>query len=664
MAIITIQCRLQAQAETLRYLWRLMTEQNSLLVNEILEHLNSSPELNQWLSQGYISAETIKKIVKQLKQQPKYDGMPCRFSDSAETLVKDIYKSWFAIQRNKRNRMWGKKRWLAMIKSEQELLEQTGLSLPQLQAEAQKILIKEQENFDKLKQNKDSEAKIPQDLFTYLFQVYDKVTKNYEQEKKPHLKTKKLIKQSAVVYLLKNNCEISSEPEEPEQYQQYRRKKEIQLQRLEKQLKARLPKGRNLTKEEYLEVLAQAECLITESKEMELLQARLLRGVGSIPFPVSYYTNTDICWSKNERGRICASFNGMAKDGHQFEIFCHNRQLHWFQRFYEDYQLYKQHKKQMPAGLITLRSASLIWKQEENGESEQPWLTNNLYLHCSLETELWTEEGTEQIRQLKIAKTKEKIDKWLQQKSLNKNQQQKLKANQTSLSLLQSFQDFARPSQLILQPNYSLIMGVSIGLREPVTVSIVNVNSSQILACFHTRQLLSKPIQQQPPSGKNPKKLTQYELFLRRRQKQPENDVKRQQAQTNFANNRFGESELGQYVDRLIAKAVVEIALKYRVSSIVLPDLKNIREILDSEIQAKAEAKAPGCKKAQKKYARNYRQSIHRWSYARLCDAIKSKASQKGLAIESCFQLPSGTPEIQAKDLALTAYHQRQEEIS
>lgn len=123
----------------------------------------------------------------------------------------------------------------------------------------------------------------------------------------------------------------------------------------------------------------------------------------------------------------------------------------------------------------------------------------------------------------------------------------------------------------------------------------------------------------------------QYELFLRRRQQQNENDAKRQQAQTKFADNRFGESELGKYVDRLLAKAIVEMAIQYRVSSIVLPDLDNVREILDSEIQARAEAKIPGVKKAQKQYARKYRKNIHRWSYARLCDAITSKATQKRL---------------------------------
>ncbi|MDJ0634396.1 MAG: type V CRISPR-associated protein Cas12k [Xenococcaceae cyanobacterium MO_188.B29] len=661
MTVITIQCRLQAQEETLRHLWRLMVEQNTLLVSKTLEQITIHSELDLWLAQGYIPSETIKEIVKQLKKQSKFQGMPGRFSNSAETLVKEIYKSWFAVQRRKRNLLWGKKRWLTMLKSEQELLEQTGLTLPQLQAEAEKILNREQKKFDKLKQNKDSETETPKDLFAHLFQVYARGTKNYEKEKKPHLKTKKLIKQCAFVYLLKNKCEISIEPEDPEKYKQYRLKKKIQLDRLEEQLKARLPKGRNWAKEEYLEALEQAQCLITENEEMELLQARLLRSEKSIPFPVSYHTNTDICWSKNERGRICMTFNGMVTEGHTFEVFCHHRQLHWFQRFYEDYQLYKQNKKQIPAGLITLRSASLVWQEGETKKSQKPWLTNRLYLHCSVETELWTQEGTEQIRQLKIAQTQQKIDRWLEQKSLNKNQQQKLLANQTSLSLLKTFQGFSRPSKLKPQQNSSLIMGVSIGLQEPVTVAIVNVTNGEIIAFYNTRQLLSKPIQQKPQPGKKAKKHTQYELFLRRRQQQQDNDAKRQHAQTKFADNRFGESELGIYVDRLLAKAIIEMAIQYQVSSIVLPDLTNIREILESEITARAEAKIPGCKKAQKLYAKKYRKSIHRWSYARLYDAIASKATQKGIAIEIERQIPSGTPEIQARDLALTAYCNRQQ---
>ena len=659
MAVITIQCILRAREDTLCYLWNLMTKKNTLLVSEILERIRTHPELDTWIAQEYIPAKAIDTISKQLKQQREYNEMPGRFGTSAETLVKDTYKSWFAVQRNNRNKLWGKKRWLTILKSEQELLKVTKLSLSELQAESEKILKREQKKYDKLKQNKNPKTEVSKDLFGHFIKIYEKITANYGKEKKPHLKAKKLIQQCAVVYLLKNKLEFANQPEDPEKYQRYRRKKEIQVERLNEQLKARLPRGRQLTQDEYLKVLEQAKSLITQNKEIELLQARLLRREELIPFPVSYNSNTDIYWSKNEQGRICVSFNGLAK--HTFEVFCHNRQLYWFQRFYEDYQLYRKNKKQIPAGLITLRSASFVWKQEDSKDSEKPWLTNNLYLHCSVETELWTQEGTEKIRQQKIVKTKQKIDKWLEAEALSRNQQQKLLANQTSLSLLNTFRDFNRPSKHKHQQNTSLAMGVCIGLKEAVTVAVVNLINGETIACRDTKQLLDKSIEQKPKQGQKAKKHTQYEFFLKRRQQQNKNDAKRHKAQTKFADNRFGESELGQYVDRLLAKAIVEMAIQYRVSSIVLPDLKNVREILNSEIQVKAEAKAPGCKKAQKRYAKNYRKNIHRWSYSRLCDAIASKAIQKGIAIEYARQSSQGASEIQARDLTLTAYGDRQQ---
>jgi IS605 OrfB family transposase len=663
MGIITIQCRLQAEEETLRYLWTLMVEKNTLLLNQTLETIRTAPELGQWLSQGSIRATTMREIVKNLKQQPKFQGMPGRFADSAERLVKQIYKSWFAGQRNKRRSLFGKKRWLAMLRSEQELLEETGLTLQQLQTEAQKILTSEQKKLDKLKQKEVSATKIPRDLHSHLFELYDRVTKDYEKEKLPQIKHKKLIERCAIVYLFKNQGKIGTRPENNQTYQEYRRKKEIEIERLEEQLKGRLPKGRNLDFAQYLEALEQAEGFITENEEMELIQARLLRSDKPIPFSVSYDTNTDIYWSKNEQGRICVTFNGMTKNGLIFEVYCGNRQLHWFERFYEDYQLYKQNKEQVPGGLLTIRSARLVWQQDE-GDDRKPWLTNNLSLHCSLETQLWTKEGTEEVRKLKIAETEVKIQQWEKKAPLNQNQQKMWQRDLISLERLKSFQGFSRPSKSSPRQNPSLIMGVSIGLQQPATIAVVDVITGKVLVSQDTKQLLSKPVKQKPKKGKKVKKHTQYELLLLRRKQQQENDARRQQAQIKDGNNSFGESELGKYVDRLLAKAIIEIALQYRVSSILLPDLTNIREILNSEITFLAEAKIPGCKQAQKLYAKKYRQNIHRWSYARLCDAIKSQAAKKGIAIECDRQLPKGTPEIQARDLALAAYHHRQEKIS
>ncbi|MEL6441772.1 MAG: hypothetical protein AAFQ80_21275 [Cyanobacteria bacterium J06621_8] len=130
MALKTVRCRLQASEETLKYLWTLMSDRNTPLVNQTLEIIRTNSEINKWISQGYIPNETIEKIIKNLKQQPEYQGVPDRFHTSAEKLVKEVYLSWFAIQLKKRISLKGKKRWLAMLKSEEELLQETNLSLP------------------------------------------------------------------------------------------------------------------------------------------------------------------------------------------------------------------------------------------------------------------------------------------------------------------------------------------------------------------------------------------------------------------------------------------------------------------------------------------------------------------------------------------------------
>ncbi|MGF1487352.1 MAG: hypothetical protein ACFBSE_09605 [Prochloraceae cyanobacterium] len=40
----------------------------------------------------------------------------------------------------------------------------------------------------------------------------------------------------------------------------------------------------------------------------------------------------------------------------------------------------------------------------------------------------------------------------------------------------------------------------------------------------------------------------------------------------------MGESELGQCIDRLLAKAIIQLAITYKAASIVLPKLGDMRE--------------------------------------------------------------------------------------
>lgn len=59
-------------------------------------------------------------------------------------------------------------------------------------------------------------------------------------------------------------------------------------------------------------------------------------------------------------------------------------------------------------------------------------------------------------------------------------------------------------------------------------------------------------------------------------------------------------------MDRLLAKEIVAIAQKYQAGSIVLPKLGDMREIVQSEIQAIAAQKCPEYIEDQQKYAKHH----------------------------------------------------------
>jgi single-stranded DNA-specific DHH superfamily exonuclease len=84
-----------------------------------------------------------------------------------------------------------------------------------------------------------------------------------------------------------------------------------------------------------------------------------------------------------------------------------------------------------------------------------------------------------------------------------------------------------------------------------------------------------------------------------------------------------------------------------------------MREIVQSEIQARAEQKVPSYKEGQQRYAKQYRVSVHRWSYGRLSQCIHESAAKVGIAIEIGQQPIRGSPEEKARDLAIAAYHTR-----
>jgi transposase len=189
----------------------------------------------------------------------------------------------------------------------------------------------------------------------------------------------------------------------------------------------------------------------------------------------------------------------------------------------------------------------------------------------------------------------------------------------------------------------SIIAAVSFGLEKPATLAIVDIITGKAITYRSIRQLL----------GQN------YSLFSKHRLKQQQRAHQRRNNQLESADNRISEGGLGDYLDSLLAKAIVKIAATYGASSIVLPELSNIREIIHAEVQARAERKIPGLKVKQDEYAAKFRASVHRWSYGRLAQKITTKASLQNIETETIYQPLKGTPQEKARDLAISAYQTR-----
>ncbi|WP_196528848.1 type V CRISPR-associated protein Cas12k [Nostoc commune] len=608
MSQITIQCRLVASESSRHQLWKLMAQLNTPLINELLRQVSQHPEFETWRQKGKHPIDVVKQLCEPLKTDPRFIGQPGRFYASAIALVNYIYKSWFALMKRSQYQLEGKIRWLEMLNSDIELVEASGVSLDSLRIKAAEILAQltplntaetQSTNLKKAKKRKKSQTSdSDRSLSKNLFEAYGNAEDN--------------LTRCAISYLLKNGCKINEKEEDAKKFAQRRRKIQIQIERLREQLETRIPKGRDLTDAKWLETLVVAtQDVPTNETEAKSWQASLLRQSSKVPFPVAYETNEDMTWFKNQFGRICVKFNGLSE--HSFQVYCDSRQLHWFKRFLEDQQIKKNSKNQHSSSLFTLRSGCIAW-QEEKGKGN-PWKVNHLALYCSVDTRLWTTEGTNQVREEKAEEIAKTITNTKAKGDLNEKQQDHIKRKNSTLDRIDN--SFPRPTKPLYKGQSHILVGVSLGLEKPATVAIVDGTTGKVLTYCSIRQLL----------GEN------YKLLNRQRQQKHYLSHQRQVAQTLAAPNQFGESELGEYIDRLLAKEIIAIAQTYSAGSIVLPKLDNMREQVQSEIQAKAEQKSE-LLEVQKQYAKQYRVSVHQWSYGRLISIVQSQAAKTGIVIE------------------------------
>ncbi len=600
MNIISIQCRLVASEPDRQQLWQLMASSHTPLVNTLLDQVAQHPEFLEWKTKGCLPAQKLEEIVKQTRQQEPFAGLPSRWITSAQRQVAEIYKSWLKRQEQLLRKLSGQQNWLAMLRSDEELAQTSGLTLEELKEKARELL--EQDCSD---------------WFAFHREAEDDLIRN------------------AIAYLLKNGRRIPKHPEKPEKLAKKRRAVEIRIERLQIQLAAKSPSGRDMANDHYKNALVTGVSKLFETEEdFKQWQGQVTANIKNLPFPVEYTSNGDLSWSLDTQKRLCVKFNGLGKL--TFKIYCDRQQLHLFQRFYEDQLIFKQNKADHSQALFMLRSATLLWK-ERNSKGE-PWQANYLYLHCCIDTLLWSQEGTALIRQQKAEKTQQMLLKMKEKPELTPSQQQYLNRQKSLLRGLEG--EYPRPVHRLYEGHGHLIVGVSLDIEQLASVALIDIQRGEILRSRSLKQLLGED----------------YELVHRFRYEKRHNAHHNKVSQQRGKQTSSQEAQLATHIDRLLAKAIISFAQENLAGSVALPKIRDIREVVQSQIQARAEERIPDSQELQRQYAKQYRINAHRWSYGRLLDAIRNRANKRGLVVEEGIHSLNNTAIEQAKGVALSAY--------
>ncbi|ODH02164.1 hypothetical protein A4S05_25395 [Nostoc sp. KVJ20] len=658
----TIRCHLDASEDILRKVWEEMTQKNTPLILKLLKSVSEQPEFEANKEKGEITKKEIVKLRKNVTKNPELEEQSGRLRSSAESFVKEVYSSWLTLYQKRKRQKEGKEYFLKnILKSDVELIDESNCDLETIRSKAQEVLSQPEEfikqltiNDEDVKPTKSARKRVNKNInnkSTDAEQRKDSSSTNNVDKNKLetltnilyeiHKQTQDILTRCTVAYLIKNHNKISNLEEDIQKLKKRRNEKIVQIKRLENQIQDnRLPSGRDITGERYSEAFGNLINQVPKNnQEWEDWIANLSKKISHLPYPIDYLYG-DLSWYKNDVGNIFVYFNGWSE--YHFKICCNKRQRHFFERFLEDYKAFKVSQKgeeKLSGSLITLRSAQLLWQQGE-GKGE-PWKVHKLALHCTYDSRLWTAEGTEEVRKEKTDKAQKRVSKAEENEKLDDIQQTQLNKDKSSLSRLKN--SFNRPGKLIYQSQSNIIVGISFHPIELATVAIVDINTKKVLACNTVKQLLGNA----------------FHLLSRRRRQQVHLSKERKKAQKKDSPCNIGESKLGEYIDKLLAKRIVEIAKFYQAGCIILPRLKDMKEIRTSAIQAKAEAKIPGDVNAQKLYVKEYNRQIHNWSYNRLQESIKSKAAEFKISIEFGIQPHYGTLEEQAKDLAFYAYQSR-----
>lgn len=738
MAIFTVQCRLDAWGETpesreaiRRYIWEFMAETYTPLVNELISEVAEHPAFKTWQQEGSLDSGALMTLWKSLKKEPRFKGLPDRLLVSARLMVHYTYDAWIALQNEKQTKLDKNIRWVEVVKSDAELVQISGCNLDTIRARAKELLAQintqnqtQQTTDRRVRKRKASNSStanqaksqfIPEakQNFNGSAEENNKSTTNQVPEIKyktfdtlfnTYYMSSDILQKCAIAYLIKNKLKVNNKEEDLKKFTKIVRQKKKKIERLQEQLKSRLPKGRHWIGNEFLDNL-EAFGIPESETEWFSLQSALLREHNFLPYPIRFGSSDDLSWSKQLkisnnsnlikensesekiRERICVQFKGLKEV--IFEISCDRRQLPLFQQFLKDWTIYSQNTKEHTSSLFLIRSATLIWEdtkkmknrqkrqnenkivnqksidsqqeelkkifQKEIDGEEQPWNRYQLFLHCTVASEFLSKEGTQQLGQKKqelalkaIATLEQKILELEKEGKSTKNDRESFSRKQGTVRRLNNLDNpFERPSRPLYQAQPNILLGVSLGSSKLATATVVDVTTEKVLECQGVRCLL----------GDN------YKLLTRKRYLHEMHSHLRSKAQKRGAKNLLREAELGEHIDRLIATAIIALARKYQASTIVLPNMKDYTEKKQSEIEAFAEQECSGLKFVEKRFTKAQSVKLHQWSYGRLSEIICQQASKVGIAVEIGQQPIHGSSQEQSRAMAIETYHSRKNSL-
>ena len=699
MSIKTIRCSLTTDEVTRKFLWEAMVTY-TLLINTLFKEVTEHNQFQEWQAKGFIPQEPLEKMIEDSKKCPNSQKLPDRFYDSATRITQYVYKSWFSIQKQRHCRMLGKKRWLRIVQQDYDLEQSTNFTLEEIFAKAQAIL-EELSPPSETQGNSRRKRKLTRSGKSLIGELLDQ----FEA-------TTDALYQRAIIHLLKNDLKVSEKPDDPEELRQRLDSKQIEIDRLEEQLQSRFPKGRDPTGERFAAVLLDAISLPLEDDTdsiattiNEWREQKQISFLNPLPYPILWGSADEFVWSTESRGnstnseslessskkrkskkkkrfvsdRICLRFKRLGN--FVFKIQCDRRQLPIFRQFVADYQAHDAapEKQRFNQTVFALRSAQLIWQpdpkkskehqkldQSKSPTSNQPWITHRLYLHCAIDTRRLTAEGTKAVIQETRCKIIKELDgrdnltdQEVEQLSLTKGQKSRLKALRTQLTRLENPYP-PRPSKPDYKGDPLITIGVSLSRQMPLTACVIDLRNGNVVEHQTSKHLLAiHGIKAK--RGKRSVLQLRLEhwrlvnkLHLRRQRNLLQRQKEQKQNQYRESNN---ESNLGAHVERLLANRLVRLAVKWKAGSIAVPDLKYIREIVESDIQARAKLKFPQQKKLQEQYAKQLRANFHRWSYHRLVEFIRERASSQGIQVVAGKQAAQGSLRQQAVEVAMSAHN-------